>query len=249
MKLLSIGNSFSQDAHRWLNDIAKENGIDLYNVNLYIGGCSLETHHRLMNGDESHYDNEIKAVPTGKISLKEALENEQWDIITFQQQSGASGRAETYQPYLEELSRFVRASQPNAKFYIHQTWAYEPTFISGAFEIYDNNFEKMHQKLSECYSSAAKFINAELIPVGNVINTLRKKAPEFSINENGIPLTRDGFHLSLDYGRYAAALTWCAVLFGVDPMCDTFAPIIGDKRADEALLAVIRKIVSEVIGK
>ena len=44
MKVLSIGNSFSQDAHKWLHKLAENNGVDLETVNLYIGGCSLETH-------------------------------------------------------------------------------------------------------------------------------------------------------------------------------------------------------------
>ena len=42
MKLLSIGNSFSQDAHNKLHALAKANGVTLETVNLYIGGCSLE---------------------------------------------------------------------------------------------------------------------------------------------------------------------------------------------------------------
>jgi len=29
MNILSIGNSFSQDAQRWLHDIAKSNGDDI----------------------------------------------------------------------------------------------------------------------------------------------------------------------------------------------------------------------------
>ena len=44
MKLLSIGNSFSVDAHRWLHDIAAAHGEEIYNVNLYIAGCSLKRH-------------------------------------------------------------------------------------------------------------------------------------------------------------------------------------------------------------
>lgn len=247
MRLLSIGNSFSQDAHRWLNDVAKANGVELYNVNLYIAGCSLETHHRLMDGDGAHYDNEIKSVPTGKISLKEALKSEKWDAITFQQQSKTSGDPSSYQPYLNELKEFVRLYQPTAKLYIHQTWAYEPTFVSASFELYNNNFEEMHEKLSKCYSSAAIAIDGVLIPVGAVINSLRTKTAEFSAKENVRPLTRDGFHLSLDYGRYAAALTWCAVLLGIDPLKDTFVPTIGDKRSDEYLLEVVRKTVYEVL--
>ena len=41
MKVLAIGNSFSQDATRYLHQIAKANQFDLKVVNLYIGGCSL----------------------------------------------------------------------------------------------------------------------------------------------------------------------------------------------------------------
>ncbi len=44
MKICSIGNSFSQDSHKWLHKLAKNNGIELQTVSLYIGGCDLETH-------------------------------------------------------------------------------------------------------------------------------------------------------------------------------------------------------------
>ncbi|MGN1128615.1 MAG: DUF4886 domain-containing protein, partial [Candidatus Flemingiibacterium sp.] len=44
LKVLSIGNSFSQDAQRWLHDIAAADGVELLAKNLYIGGCSLERH-------------------------------------------------------------------------------------------------------------------------------------------------------------------------------------------------------------
>ena len=44
MHILSIGNSFSQDATRYLSQIAKADNFNLNVVNLYIGGCSLDTH-------------------------------------------------------------------------------------------------------------------------------------------------------------------------------------------------------------
>ena len=37
MKILSVGNSFSQDAHRWLHHIAGLSGVSMETVNLYIG--------------------------------------------------------------------------------------------------------------------------------------------------------------------------------------------------------------------
>lgn len=51
-QILSIGNSFSQDAQRYLHELAKSEGMDLQTVNLYIGGCSLERHFRNLKGDK-----------------------------------------------------------------------------------------------------------------------------------------------------------------------------------------------------
>ena len=55
MKLLSIGNSFSEDAHRYLGEIAKELGIELHISNLVIAGCSLERHHCHIENDVCDY--------------------------------------------------------------------------------------------------------------------------------------------------------------------------------------------------
>ena len=44
MKVLAIGNSFSEDATRYLHQIGEAAGVKNQIVNLYIGGCPLETH-------------------------------------------------------------------------------------------------------------------------------------------------------------------------------------------------------------
>ena len=44
VKILAIGNSFSQDATRYMKEIAQSMGLEMLVVNLYIGGCSLEQH-------------------------------------------------------------------------------------------------------------------------------------------------------------------------------------------------------------
>ena len=48
MKILSIGNSFSEDAHAYLAGAAKLSGVDLYCFNMPIGGCPLSRHYRNM---------------------------------------------------------------------------------------------------------------------------------------------------------------------------------------------------------
>ena len=56
-KILAIGNSFSEDAARYLHQTAKAAGVDTKVVNLFIGGCPLERHwkniERIKNGTEN----------------------------------------------------------------------------------------------------------------------------------------------------------------------------------------------------
>ena len=52
-KILAIGNSFSEDATSYLEDIATCGGEDCKVVNLYIGGCSLERHYNNIVGNQS----------------------------------------------------------------------------------------------------------------------------------------------------------------------------------------------------
>ena len=97
MKILSIGNSFSTDAQRWLHDIALSDGYALDCVNLYIGGCSLERHYRNMMSGDAVYRYEING-DTGNalpVSLKDALQREAWDVVTLQQNSRFAGIAES----------------------------------------------------------------------------------------------------------------------------------------------------------
>ena len=79
MKVLSIGNSFSQDAHKWLPALAEKNHVDLYIANLYIGGCSLETHYENVVENNAYYDLEINGNGgERKISIAEALQLEKY---------------------------------------------------------------------------------------------------------------------------------------------------------------------------
>lgn len=216
MKILSIGNSFSQDAHKWLYQIAKACGEDFYNVNLYVSGCSLEMHHEYIVGDVPAYEHEIKGeVNTGRfVTLAQALKEEDWDVITVQQVSQLSGKPETYEPHLSVLLDTVRAACPNAKIYLHQTWAYEYNATYSGFAHYNNDQALMHNSIMDTTEAVAERIGAPLIPVGRIIQSMRKNIPEFDYPNGGLSLNRDGFHLTWDYGRFAAAATWFKTLTG-----------------------------------
>ena len=91
MKLLCIGNSFSQDATRYLHGIARAGGVPLTVVNLYIGGCPLDRHYRNMLSGSRDYNLQVCGHASGFMtSLSEALLSRRWDIITIQQASHES---------------------------------------------------------------------------------------------------------------------------------------------------------------
>lgn len=213
MRVLSIGNSFSQDAHRWLHTLAAQNGLELEAWNLYIGGCSLELHWKNLMEERADYELEINGLSAGRmISIQEALASGKWDVITLQQASPYSGIYETYEPYLTVLADAARGAQGDAELYFHQTWAYEWTMVSDGFAGYGNDQLEMFRRILQASHQAAEKICAPLIPVGEMIQKLREELPEFRVKEGGISLCRDGYHLSLDYGRYAAAATWLHTL-------------------------------------
>lgn len=226
MKILCIGNSFSQDAASYLNLAAENQGIEIHTENLYIGGCSLERHYNNMISGEKAYELEINGERTHiNISLCEALEKEKWDIITVQQASHFSAFYSTYQPFISELVRFIRSKQQEAKVYIHQTWAYE----DNSQRLLDNGFSsraEMFEKIKENYCRAVKECSADgLIPSGQVFENMAAK---------GIKCHRDTFHASLGAGRYALALTWIKALTDSDINGNTFKDTEEPVSTDDA---------------
>ena len=215
MKVLSIGNSFSQDAHKWLHEIAENNGVDLQVYNLFIGGCSLESHWKNIEGKNKYYEFELNGENTGKkLSINEALNINKWDVITVQQVSGLSGIYETYEPYLSSILTIIKKSQPDAKIFFHQTWAYEQDSKHVDFVRYNNSQTYMFECIKNASNKVSETFNIRLIPTGKVIQTLRETLPIFDYKNTGNSLCRDGFHLSYDYGRYAAAAVWFHTLTG-----------------------------------
>lgn len=208
MNILAIGNSFSQDATRYLHGIARADKLTLNVANLYIGGCSLDRHYRNWLDDKKAYELQFNGHCTGfSVSLKEALSNRSWDIVTLQQVSYLSGKRESYQPYASELAKAVRLYQPKAKLIVHQTWAYEDGSKRLTEELGYGESSEMIADVKKSYSKMAKDISADgIIPSGELFAKL------LSLGVSN--LHRDTFHASLGKGRYALALLWYRILTG-----------------------------------
>ncbi len=241
MKLLSVGNSFSQDAQRYLHELAKKTGFELETTNLYFGGCSLKQHWDFAKENAKELTLEKNGVTLDiKVSLLEILESDTFDIITLQQASHFSGVPKTYFPHLQNLADLIRKKQPSAKIYFHQTWAYEKDFNRPHFERYDRNQHEMFRRIVDASEMASIVIDAPIIPCGTVIQTLRDTVSEFDFKNGGISLNRDGFHLSLDYGRFAAAATFLRCLSGKPIKINNFNDL--DTKLISKILSVIEEI-------
>ena len=238
MNILSIGNSFSKDAQRYLHRIAKADGCTLNTFNLYIGGCPLSLHYRNMISEERAYMLEMNGESTGfKVSLKDALLNRDWDVVTIQQVSSKSPYYETFQPYLDKMVEYVRLCVPKAKIAIHQTWAYEQDSHRLNVELGYNNHSDMFNDIKASYEDAAEEINVDfIIPSGEAFQKLIASGVE--------KVHRDTFHASLGLGRYTLGLLWYAILSGNDVKNNTFCDF--DEEISKADIEIAKQCVAEI---
>lgn len=249
MKVLAIGNSFSEDATYYLHQIAAADGVDMRVVNLYIGGCGLERHWRNIVSDAPDYLLEENGRSTDRyVSIAQAVAMDAWDVIVTQQASPDSGLPETYHPWLERLAGWLRERAPRAELLLHQTWAYEIDSLHPDFPRYGQDQREMYRRLSEAYREAAAAIGARLIPCGDAVQALRRKPP-FLYERGGMSLCRDGFHMNVIYGRYLLAATWYRALTGRPVASNAYMPrtsLAPHAPCREELLRVVRETVDSL---
>ena len=225
IKLLTIGNSFSQDAvENYLYDLVSANGDTIIIGNMYIGGCSLERHYHNSKTNSSDYS--YRKIANGELSktegysLKEAFQDEKWDYVSFQQVSQHSGMPETYFPYIDSLIVYARKHTDNSglKILLHATWAYAQDSKHSGFANYGNDQLTMFQTIVNAVQLVADRVGADcIVPAGTAIQNGRTSSL-------GDSFCRDGFHLELTYGRYTAACVWFEKLFRVSAIGSKYFP-------------------------
>lgn len=218
LRILAIGNSFSDDGMEHLPSLLKNLGIENVELaRLYVGGCTLQRHADFIKKGESPYTfyhskagENIWVKATDKYSLSRALEMGEWDIITMQQASGVSGQWESFQPHLDELVATVKAAQPQAQLAWQMTWAYSTDSNHREYPNYDKNQQTMWSAITSTVKTMLESCDYfyKVIPTGTTIQSLRQSP----VNNAPMDFTRDGYHLDYGAGRYAAACTWYETL-------------------------------------
>lgn len=218
LKILAIGNSFSVDAMQYLYQIAESAGVkEIVLGNLYIGGCSLERH--LKNAKEGICDYKYYKNTNGEwtttedFSIDEGIKDEDWDVITMQQSSGVSGIPESYENTLTELIDFVNKEKTNgnAKLFWHMTWAYQQDSTHASFPKYNSDQIQMYNMIVKTVQENVMVLDKidGIIPNATSIQNART-------GFLGDTLTRDGYHLDKEIGRYIAGLCYFAAITGAD---------------------------------
>ena len=109
MRILAIGNSFSEDAvENYLYQLAREDGHNIVIGNMYIGGASLALHWENASVNNPNYqlrkiDRNGNMNRIDNMGIYQAIINENWDYISFQEVSQLSGLMEGYDEYLPQL--------------------------------------------------------------------------------------------------------------------------------------------------
>ncbi len=181
LRLLTIGNSFADDATRYLPEVAASAGsqIEVFRANL--GGASLQRHvehlraFRENPADAAGRPYRLPTLAEGgdpAYSLPEVLGARAWDVITIQQVSHLSFRLETYHPWVEELIAAIRDGAPQAEIVLHQTWAYRedhPIFFR------NDGFtpDRMYSGLRDAYDALSRETGFRLVVVGDAFHLAR----------------------------------------------------------------------------
>ena len=236
IRLLTIGNSFSQDAvEQYLYELANEVGIHLIIGNAYKGGQSLEQHWTDLRQEHDVYEyrkvlNGIR-YNTQHALLPPIITDEPWDFISFQQASHYSGLTTTYEPFLSHLVQYTDSikTHQDVRYGWHMTWAYSKDSNHGGFANYSRSQEVMYDSIRYAVQWT-QILHPEFsftVPCGTAIQNARTTY----LGDN---LDRDGYHLDYKIGRYTAACTWLETITGISPVGLNYKPEGVDNAAAHA---------------
>jgi hypothetical protein len=184
LKVLAIGNSFSNDATFYLEDIAassKELKLEVGGASL--GGCSLERHWNLASLSQQYPDvlpyefRRSDIMGDGRFNLQQALQAHKWDVVTLQQVSRRSWLPDTFQPYLDNLIEVVKTLAPTAEIMLHQIWSYR----QDAIFFIENGLtqESMFEKVRATYAKFGSECGLRVIPSGQAMQNAREAGEPF----------------------------------------------------------------------
>lgn len=225
IKVLAIGNSFSANAvEQYLYELLDAEGVKVVIGNMYIGGCPLDKHVKMAQSDSPSYSYrkivDGKRTVTESVKLSEALKDENWDYISFQQGAGNHGVYSTIEPDLTTLISYCRLNASNKEFkaIYHAPWAAAKDCTSSKFAIYNNDQTGMYNAIVETTREVQSH-HDDIAVIMNSFDAIQNARTSY-LGDN---LNSDGWHLN-NTGKFIVACLWCEKLCGKDVSQNTYCP-------------------------
>lgn len=166
-KILFVGNSFTQDALSCVPQIVRDvlGSADITISMFVVAGQSLLGFYESGFGYRSTYYKSVNGnqFSTSTKSLGEAIADEEWDYISFQQVSGESSNYSTYQPYLNALLAQVYEISPRS---VKFAFMLTTPKVNGGVSTFNGQAEAANNVLKDSIAES-------IIPAGTALENLR----------------------------------------------------------------------------
>jgi len=215
IKLLMVGNSLSRDASTYMRGFFLEAGYEEAVVAyIAVGGCSISSHwNKCINEDDDYgyMKNATGEWEYVNTTMKYALQDEEWDIISIQQATIKAAQPDTFEQ-LDGLIDYIREHSKKKDFKLlwYLTWAFGADASRPSFaELFNSDSRKMYSAIIDTYNNIIKKNpNFDgVIPAGTAFENIATSYVG-DVHE-------DGVHGSLFVGRYVAAMTFASYITGL----------------------------------
>ena len=183
LRVLAIGNSYTQSLEPELPKVAEAAGVDLDLAVFAIGGKTLKNHCESCEAAlQCPSVKPYRVRGRGATNLPEMLDDGEWDVIALQEHSEGGMHPASFDPWADRLVAFIRERQPKARLFFQLTWA-DPAFsprISngrGGLGSLKMTQDEMADALERTYAAQAERLGLGLIPVGSALQLYRKRLP------------------------------------------------------------------------
>jgi hypothetical protein len=224
ISVLAIGNSFTQDSMEFLWQLCNAaEGIESVKLGyLFIGGSSLQNDMiNIHSGAKSYtyYKNTTGTWETSQSSIALALEDDDWEIVVLRNYGVSLFTESNVWLRLDGIVDFIRQKEPQAQLYWHATWAYEQEHL-------DENYADTVKDQAQAYAAIVEMVQKKIVARGDfeAIIPCVSSVQNMRTSYLASSMTRDGYHLSFDIGRYVAGLTWFCTVTGASPEATDWVP-------------------------
>lgn len=237
IKILAIGNSFTGDATSFLQKLARGGGKELTLFVAAVGGYSLEEHVARLQAFEAD-PKDPRGRPYGKkdTSLREALQKEDWDVVTIQQSSVRSTKPETFEPSMTILVEYIRKHAPGARILLFEPWAYPDDYYDQVKSL-KLDHTSMRAKVKSVYQEVSEKTGIEIIPVGEAFERAGG-------SEAPITLTNPNDKHCNSQGRYLSGAVFYEAIFRDGVEGNSFRPPKVTSEEAKTLLRVAHETVA-----